>query len=320
MSFAKESAVQASSARSLASDLGLTSGPAASLFGPAFEAALAAWIEAYRIVIQSRYRLDVPLPGLDDTPVDGDLRRILTTAKDAERVYAWARLWRVEDALRRGFGLSITGPRLSGYIESMKPVRRLRPREIEVLIPFFGGVWLDGGLFQELWRRFKPGYTAKDDCRGLRDETLDFFLRLIEREWFPGSFQPTRRILDCVRAGDNKSFNHLVNLQPERLHGSGVFAGHVIRVLGFDFGEPRPGKKASDTLAWFADSSGKAPGPKWHERRAELQAVLPDGTLHALSKWVHEHPDLRYFGGKPYRDDLYWRVWKSAAWHLGRNP
>ena len=320
MGFAQESAAQATAAQKLAVELGLTCGSASSVFVAGFDQALATWIESYRLAVEVPYRPGRPLPGLDDTLADQTLRSTLQSAREAERTYAWARMWLAEDALRPGFRLSITGPRLGKHIETIKPAPRAVKNAVVPLISFFGGAWQDSGLYDELWRLFKPAYATDRDVDGLRDQTLSFFVRLNERRVFFNTFQGLRRILDRARSRDAECIRHLMGFSPQRPHGAGIFAGHLIRALGFDLEDARPGKINGEALAWFSDSGGKTPGQKWHDRRVKLEADLPFRALEGIAEWVRDHPELRYFGDKPYRDELYWRVWKSASWLLGRTP
>ena len=97
MNFERESAVQAVAAGELAHDLGLVSATAASHWVSEFDSALADWIDAYGIATAPPFQRGRSLPGRDETPADLRLTRTLQTAQGPERVYAWARLWRVGD-------------------------------------------------------------------------------------------------------------------------------------------------------------------------------------------------------------------------------
>lgn len=321
MNFTKELQRQRNAACILARDLGPANLASPTLSIRAFDEALEAWIEAYREAMKPPYSRERPIPGVGDaTPADDILKDALDRLIADERLYAWARLWQVHDSLMRGFGLSITGKGLADHIAGVRPASRLNNAQIDAMLPFFRESWQESGLYGELWKRFSPGYTGGAAEGGLRDRTLSFFVGLLERQWFLSSYHELRQVLGRLDREDQWCIRALMNFTPHKAQGAGLYAGHVIRTLGLGRTQREPGKTISDVLAWSTDSVGKAPTGRWRERRAMLEAALPPRTLESLARWVRDRPELRYFGDKPYRDDLFWRVWKSAAWHQGVAP
>jgi len=280
------------------------------------QSCISQWIAAFRAGMEPPYTARSKIPGLGDTPEDAKLKKLLTGLSPEERMFAWALMWLFQDSMFSGLRISITGPRLAKHIEAVAPNHRLTSDEAVKLIEFFSVSSLDSGLDDELWKQFKGSKllgVGSDTCR---DQLLSFFL-MLDQKRFGFSYAKVGRVLLCAQERDNRTKRALEHFIDSEKRGSSVFIQRAFRSIGFPPANDRPGLLMRDVLIWFASANTRTENSRWLEKQAMLRESISDNTLNNLSLWIRSRKKHRYFGDKPFRDDLFCRLWKSASWHLG---
>jgi len=277
------------------------------------------WVEAYIRAVEPPYRLDRELPGLHDTVADASLASLLCSLEPPATLYAWAHLWLVHDSMFSRFRLPITGPRLDRHIELVVP-DRLSAEQALALADLFQHSGMDQNLDDELWRLCAAsGLLRARSVAEDRDALLQFFLTCAAMR-LDFSYRKVARVLRALQIPDHSTQERL------RIFGSGSqraaaeFVSVAYREIGLDSTRPRPGESVRAAIAWFASARARAPTDKWKDERTRLESVLQPHGLKSLATWIRRRPTGRYFGEKPYRDDLFFLLWKSASWYLELDP
>lgn len=281
--------------------------------------AIQGWVESYARSMEPPYTSERRIPGLHATSADEVLSGSLAALEPLAQLYAWAKLWLVHDSLFSGLRISITGPRLAHHIERVSVDFSFSLQQASALAGFFRHTSQDAGLDDEIWRRFKASGLFKPSAGKVRDEPLEFFVELASKR-FGFSYTKVGRALMTLLPPDLRTKEALRSFRSSDNRASGAFVAEVVRRVGIESEDAQPGRSARATLVWFASSRTRRPSDRWNEGRARLEALLPPSSLAELSSWIRQRPAARYFGEKPYRDDLFCLLWKSASWYLGLEP
>lgn len=275
-----------------------------------------AWLVAYATAMQPPYRKERQVPGLHDTDVDRALSGVVDGLEDGARLYAWAKLRLVHDSMFSGLRLGVTGPRLSKHTAAIAP-DRISAEAAVAFARFFIESSQDTYVSDELWTRFKgSGLLSRGTDAGIRDELLAFFVALAAARFF-FSYKPITRVLAIVQSTDVQTLAALRRFEDIEDRGCTAFVGEVVRCVEPLVADRHVGAVARSVILWFAGAQKRAADAQWNAKREELERTVADDTLRTLSWWIRRRPHKRYFGDKPFRDDLFCLLWKSASWYLG---
>ncbi len=280
------------------------------------DSAVRSWLVSYKDAMQPPYRGEIP--GLQSTFADQELSSAFAQLDGSASLYAWATMWLIHASLFSVLKIPITGKRLGSHLDKISPSISIGTDSALGLVKFFQFSGVDAGLDDELWSRFK-GAKLLDRKSTARDELLSFFVMLAANR-FEFSYAKIGRILLAMRDGDDTTSAALIHFEDADCRGAASFLAKVSRCVGFSFDRDAPGKAVRSTLLWFSSSRSREPTDRWRSARESVASSISEKTVRELSTWVRSRPNSRYFGDKPYRDDLFWLLWKSASWELGIRP
>lgn len=296
------------SAKQLAWQLGIT--PSVSY---EIQSNISKWVSAYKNSVTPPYSSSHQLSGKGQSKEDQTLKVLLKKLSHTDALFAWALMWRYHDSLSTGLGLSITGPRLSIHIDSIKP-KSINDNEALYLAMFFQNTYLDACLDDEFWKLCNNSKLINIKSNSCRDELLCLFLLLTQKR-FGYSFSKICRILRKIQKTDKKSINILENFKDCESRGSSLLVQKTYSLVGLD-NTNFPGKNIADILNWLSNAKTKFPSDKWLDKKIEIESAISHQSLNDICHWIVSNQQYRYFGDKPFRDDLYCNVSKGASWYL----
>jgi len=309
--------VEAFESEPIANDLAIAIG-AGPLQIRRFEHALVSWLRAYGDAIEAPPHQGRAVPGRD-TRVDQELSDAVAKLNDPRAaLYAWSRLLKAQDSLWDfAFGWGITGPLLRLYVEALTPSELDWQAGVSV-IEYLASDMADSpnsGAFDELWNLAERALVFEGP--EARQRVLSALLDVVQRRGYHHKLTDLERLLRVVCDGDAAIQRKLRVFRPANRQGAAIVAGAVMRIVPVR--SQTSAADAADLLAWLVDAR-KDPTKRWLRRLDSLKERIPNETFASICSEIRTHPEYARHDETGWRDDLFWFMWKSAAWYNGETP